>query len=176
MKVETRLDYLFDVVVSCWRFITTMVLLRHDWVCTVSGFIFTRLVLCSGSVPCISSTHCAPSKKATVPIYKVLVRPGQESNSRSTSTKADALSQDHGLVRMLITRKCLLRGPIAPPRKLRSMSNQRLDKAAGRKGKPATIQTVFFSRRQVNMKSLMKTLTLHMIVIKPLQCNFNRNK
>jgi len=26
------------------------------------------------------------------------------------------------------------------------------------------------------MKSLMKTLTLHMIVIKPLQCNFNRNK
>jgi len=26
------------------------------------------------------------------------------------------------------------------------------------------------------MKSLMKTLTLHMIVIKPSQCRLNRNK
>jgi len=26
------------------------------------------------------------------------------------------------------------------------------------------------------MKSLMKTVTLNMIVIKPLQCSFNRNK
>jgi len=33
-----------------------------------------------------------------------------------------------------------------------------------------------FFRRKVNMKSLMKTVTLHMIVIKPLQCSFNRNK
>ena len=34
----------------------------------------------------------------------------------------------------------------------------------------------FFSRRKVNMKSFMKTVTLNMIVIKPLQCSFNRNK
>jgi len=32
-----------------------------------------------------------------------------------------------------------------------------------------------FFRRKVNMKSLMKTVTLNMIVIKPLQCSFNRN-
>jgi len=34
----------------------------------------------------------------------------------------------------------------------------------------------YFSRRKVNLKSLMKTVTLNMIVIKPLQCTFNRNK
>jgi len=34
----------------------------------------------------------------------------------------------------------------------------------------------FFSRWKVNMKSLMKTVTLNTIVIKPLQCSFNRNK
>jgi len=34
----------------------------------------------------------APGKKATVPIYKVLARPGRESNSRPTSTEADALT------------------------------------------------------------------------------------
>jgi len=37
------------------------------------------------------STHRAPGKKATVPIYKVLVKPGRElSNSRPTSTEAEA--------------------------------------------------------------------------------------
>ena len=30
---------------------------------------------CSGWVPCSSSVHRAPGKKAAVPIYKVLVRP-----------------------------------------------------------------------------------------------------
>ena len=34
----------------------------------------------------------------------------------------------------------------------------------------------FFFRRQVNVKSLMKTLTLHMIVIEPAQYMLNRNK
>ena len=38
-------------------------------------------------VPCSSYAHHAPGKKATVSIYKVLVRPGWESNSRPTSTK-----------------------------------------------------------------------------------------
>jgi len=33
-----------------------------------------------------------------------------------------------------------------------------------------------FFRRQVNVKSLMKTLTLHMIVIEPAQYMLNRNK
>jgi len=33
----------------------------------------------------------------------------------------------------------------------------------------------FFSRRKVSMKSLMKTVTLNMIVIKLLHCGFNRN-
>jgi len=34
----------------------------------------------------------------------------------------------------------------------------------------------FFSRRKVNMNLWMKTVMLNMIVIKPLQCSFNRNK
>jgi len=42
---------------------------------------------------------------------------------------------------------------------------------------PVTItwQNCFF-RRQVNVKLLMITLTLHMIVIEPAQCMLNRNK
>jgi len=36
--------------------------------------------------------------------------------------------------------------------------------------------TKLFFRRQVNVKSLMKTLTLNMIVIEPAQCMLNRNK
>ena len=51
-----------------------------------------RFVLCSGCVPCSSSAHRGPGKKAAVPIYKVLARPGQESNSGHTSTEADALT------------------------------------------------------------------------------------
>ena len=47
---------------------------------------------CSGWVPCSSSVHRPSGKKAAVPIYKVLVRPGWESNSRPTSTEADALT------------------------------------------------------------------------------------
>jgi len=34
----------------------------------------------------------------------------------------------------------------------------------------------FFTRQKVNMKSLMKTVALNMIVIKPLHCSFNRNE
>jgi len=37
----------------------------------------------SECVPCSSPAHRAPGKKAAVPIYKVLVRPGRESNSRT---------------------------------------------------------------------------------------------
>ena len=36
--------------------------------------------------------------------------------------------------------------------------------------------TKLFFYRQVNVKSLMKKLTLHMIVIEPAQCMINRNK
>jgi len=43
-------------------------------------------------VPCSSSAHRAPGEKDTVPIYMALVRPGRGSNSRSTSTEADALT------------------------------------------------------------------------------------
>jgi len=39
-------------------------------------FHLTRFVLWSGRVSCSSSAHRALGKKATVPIYKVLVRPG----------------------------------------------------------------------------------------------------
>ena len=42
--------------------------------------------------PCNSSALRAPGKKGAVPIYKVLVRPSRESNSRPTSTEADALT------------------------------------------------------------------------------------
>ena len=48
-----------------------------------------RFILCSGCVPCSSSAHRAPGKKGTVPIYKVLVRPGQESNSPPTNTEVE---------------------------------------------------------------------------------------
>ena len=75
------------MVVCYWRCLTTMVLQRHDWVFAVSG-----LLLCSGCVPCSSSAHRAPGKKAAVPIYKFLVSPGRETNSRPTSTEADALT------------------------------------------------------------------------------------
>jgi len=37
-------------------------------------------------------------------------------------------------------------------------------------------QTVCLFRQQVNVKSLMKTLTLYVIVIKPSQWRLNRNK
>jgi len=46
----------------------------------------------SGCVPSSSSVHRAHGKKATIPIYKVLVRPGRKANSRPTSTEADALT------------------------------------------------------------------------------------
>jgi len=61
--------------------------------------------LCSDCVPCSSSVHRAPGKKATVPIYKVLVRPGQVSTSRPTSTEADALTTTPraGVAKSLIT-------------------------------------------------------------------------
>ena len=52
----------------------------------------TRCFMCSDCVLCSSSAHRAPGKKVTVPIYKVFVRPGRESKSRLTSTKADALT------------------------------------------------------------------------------------
>jgi len=35
--------------------------------------------------------------------------------------------------------------------------------------------TKIFFRRQVNVKSLMKTLTLHMIMTEPAQCMLTRN-
>jgi len=34
----------------------------------------------------------------------------------------------------------------------------------------------FFSRQKVIIKSLMKTVMLNVIVIKPLHCSFKRNK
>jgi len=49
-------------------------------------------VLSSGCIPCGFSAHRGPGKKAAVTIYKVLVRPGRESNSRPASTVADALN------------------------------------------------------------------------------------
>jgi len=52
-------------------------------------FHFTRFVLCSGCVPCSAYAHRAPGKKTAVPIYKVVVRTGRESNSRPTSTEGN---------------------------------------------------------------------------------------
>ena len=42
--------------------------------------------------PCSSSTHRGLGKKATVTLQKFLKRPGRESNSRLTSTEADAFT------------------------------------------------------------------------------------
>ena len=80
------------MVFCWWRFMTTVVLWHHDWVCTMPAFILIRFVLWSGCVPSSSSAHRVPGKKAAVPIYKVLVRPGQETNSRPTSSEGDALT------------------------------------------------------------------------------------
>ena len=41
-------------------------------------FLIYSFCLCSGFVPCSSSAHRVPGDKSTVPIYKVLVRPGRE--------------------------------------------------------------------------------------------------
>jgi len=60
-------------------------------------FHFARYSARSGCAPCSSSAHRAPGKKATVPIYMVWVRPGQESNPRPTSTEVET-PLDHGLV------------------------------------------------------------------------------
>jgi len=56
-----------------------------------SSLIWLGFVLWSGYVPCNSSGHREHGKKAAVPIYKVLARPGRESTSRPTSPDADAL-------------------------------------------------------------------------------------
>jgi len=82
----------FFMVVCCWRFVTTMVLQRHDWVGTISGFISLGLLfLCSGYVPCSYSTHLAPGKKAIqYQFTRFWWDPGD--NSRPTSTEADALT------------------------------------------------------------------------------------
>ena len=74
--------------VCCWRFITSS---NNS---ATSGFVqflvsFHSFFSWSG---CSSFARRAPGKKATVPMYKVLVRPGGESNSRPTSTEADALT------------------------------------------------------------------------------------
>jgi len=56
--------------------------------------------------PAALSAHRAPGEKTAVPIYKVLVRPGREANSRTTSTEADALTyrpRAGGQVRMTVT-------------------------------------------------------------------------
>jgi len=51
--------------------------------------------------PCSSSRHRAPGKKAAVPLCKVSLRPGQESNYRPTSIKGThctGLKSGHGLI------------------------------------------------------------------------------
>jgi len=73
----------------------------YDWVCTMSGFI-SLVFLCSGCVPCSSFAHRAPGKKATVLIYKFLLRPSRDSNSRRTSTEADALTLDQAFPTFLL--------------------------------------------------------------------------
>jgi len=51
---------------------------------------------CSGWVPCSSSVHRASGKKAAVPIYKVLVRPGRTLDL--PAPKRTHLPLDHELV------------------------------------------------------------------------------
>jgi len=60
-----------------------------SWAVTSSGA-FPLQACC---IPCSSSTHPAPGKKATPLIYKVLVRPSRESNFRLTSTETEALTK-----------------------------------------------------------------------------------
>ena len=78
---------LFFYMVFFWHFITTMVLQRHDWVCTISGFCLMFCV-CFWQ---LFRTLCA-WQEGCIPIYKVVVRPDREWNSRPTNTEADALS------------------------------------------------------------------------------------
>ena len=56
----------------------------------------------SGCVPCSSSTQRAPGKKATVSIYKILVRPAAKSRTLDLPTpKWTHLPRDHGLVSVI---------------------------------------------------------------------------
>jgi len=72
-------------LVTTWK--KSIVIGRHAHADQVPSGAFTIICLlqksCEGT---ISSTHRAPAEKDTVPIKKVLVRPGRESNSRPTST------------------------------------------------------------------------------------------
>jgi len=71
-----------------WWFVVGALLLqrsssaRTEFIQFLSSF-FTRFDFC---VPYSSSVHRALGEKATVPIYKVLGRPGRDSNSRPTFT------------------------------------------------------------------------------------------
>jgi len=72
-----------------------MALWRHDRVCTKSGIIGLNLFVLWLSRS--TSTHCAPGKKVSVPIYKVLVRPGWESDQELSAPKRTHLPPGHGL-------------------------------------------------------------------------------
>jgi len=64
--------------------------LQLQWsYCATTEFVQFLVRFC---VPCSSSVYRTPGKKAAVPICKVLIRPGWESNSRPTSTEVDALT------------------------------------------------------------------------------------
>ena len=63
---------------------------------TKSGIIWLGLFRIPNS-PCSSSAYSAPSKKATIPIYKVLVRPDRESTP-------DLPTSNHRLVK---NKKCI---------------------------------------------------------------------
>jgi len=78
-----------------WHGALLLALYNYNGLCSAT----TELVQFLGSfhsvcfcVPCSSSAHRAPGKKAAVPIYKLMVRLGRKSNSRPTSTEADALT------------------------------------------------------------------------------------
>jgi len=81
--------YLFSVTSLWCSLVNPFVVVRPThilvplWCIVRTGW---RALLCS------SSAYRAPCKKAAVPIYKVLVRPGRKSNFRPTSNQADALT------------------------------------------------------------------------------------
>jgi len=66
----------FHIVICWWHFIITVqrsCRATPEFVQSLVSF-WLGLFLCSGCVPCSSSAHRTPGKKAVVPIYKVLVK------------------------------------------------------------------------------------------------------
>ena len=89
VRYWSDLLFLFIQIVSWWFYNGNLVMPRLSFLHLVpfDSFCFAFWV-----VPAALPHTPGTGKKATIPLYKVLVRPGRESNSRNASTEANALT------------------------------------------------------------------------------------